>query len=145
MSEAEGKAVGEEFLEHPEHELYDGAMPGELMGLERMLRVRLPPSFRAFLQIGSGGILANGAILLGTKDPDELGATLHSVATELWREGLPKEFLPIVDGEAFFCLDLSTADESGECEVVEVDTDSLEVQRRLGRFPDFARSVLLPS
>ena len=145
MSEAQGRAVGEAFLDHPEHELYDPAMPGELQGLERMLGVRLPPSFRGFLLVGSGGVLATGAIVLGTKDPDQLGATLHAVAKDLWSEGLPRHLLPIVDGDRFYCLDLSRVDGGNECEVVEVDTESLEVVGRHGSFAAFAEQVLLPS
>lgn len=140
MSESEGRAVAAAFLEHPEHELYDEAMPGELQGLERMLGVTLPPSYRGFLLVGSGGVLASGALLLGTKDPEELGATLHAVASSLWREGLPRHLLPIVDGDHFFCLDLERADE-----VVEVDPDDFRVIRSVGSFAAFARTLLLPS
>ncbi|AKU90211.1 SMI1/KNR4 family protein [Vulgatibacter incomptus] len=145
MSESEGRKVAAEFLDHPDHELYDEAMPGELQGVERMLKVRLPPSYKGFLQVGSGGVLASGALLLGTKDPDELGATLHAVATDLWQEGLPRHLLPIVDGDRFFCLDLSAADDAGECEVVEVDPEAFTEIARLGAFPAFARRELLPS
>ncbi len=145
MSEVEGRAAGEALLEHPEHEIYDEAMPGELQGLERMLKIRLPPSLKGLLQVGSGGVLASGALLLGTKDPEELGSTLHAVATEMWKEGLPPQLLPFVDGDRFFCLDLARPDDAGECEVVEVDPDSFEILRRLGGLPAFVREVLLPS
>jgi len=145
MSEAEGRAVAEAFLEHPEHELYDEATPGEIQGLERLLGVRLPPSFRGFLAVGSGGVLATGALILGTKDPEQLGATLHGVTSELRREGLPAHLLPIVDGERFFCLDLSARDAEDECLVVEVDPEDWRPTATLGTFAAFAREVLLPS
>ncbi|HEY0838991.1 MAG TPA: SMI1/KNR4 family protein [Vulgatibacter sp.] len=145
MSEAEGRAIGEALLEHPEHELYDEALPGEIQGMERLLGVKLPPSYRGFLQVGSGGILATGALLLGTKDPEELGASLHAVTIELRREGLPVHLLPIVDGDRFFCLDLSRRDEADECPVVELDTETLEPIADMGSFPAFAREILLPS
>ena len=145
MSEAEGRAVAEEFLEHPEHELYDEATPGEIQGLERLLGVKLPPSFRGFLTVGSGGVLATGALLLGTKDPEQLGATLHGVTSELRREGLPPHLLPIVDGERFFCLDLSARDADDECLVVEVDPEEWTPIATLGTFAAFAREILLPS
>lgn len=145
MSEAEGRAVAEAFLGHPEHELYDEATPGELQGLERLLGVTLPPSYRAFLLVGSGGVLATGALLLGTKDPEQLGATLHGVTSELRREGLPLHLLPIVDGERFYCLDLSARDDGGECQVVEIDPESFAPIATLGTFAAFAREILLPS
>jgi|GEM_PF-5905687 len=145
MSEAEGRAVAEAFLEHPEHELYDEATPGEIQGLERLLGVKLPPSFRGFLAVGSGGVLATGALILGTKDPEQLGATLHGVTSELRREGLPAHLLPIVDGERFFCLDLSARDAEDECLVVEVDPEDWRPTATLGTFAAFAREVLLPS
>jgi hypothetical protein len=143
MSIDEGRRVGEELLEHPEHELYDEATPAELDMLERVLGVSLPPSYRGLLLVGSGGILATGSLLLGTKDPEELGATLQVVARELWSQGLPKELLPVVDGEHFFCLDLASRDEHGECEVVEVEPETFRPLSRLGSFPSFARSHLL--
>ncbi|HWV39477.1 MAG TPA: SMI1/KNR4 family protein [Vulgatibacter sp.] len=145
MSEADGRAVAEAFLEHPEHELYDEATPGELQGLERLVGVTLPPSLRAFLLVGSGGVLATGALLLGTKDPEQLGATLQSVTTDLRREGLPAHLLPIVDGDRFYCLDLSRRDAEGECPVVEVDPERFAPIATLGTFAAFAREILLPS
>lgn len=141
MSTEEGRAVGEALLDHPEHELYDPATPGELALLERLLRVTLPPSFRALLEVGSGGILATGDLLLGTKDPDQLGATLHEVARPLWEEGLDRTLLPFLDGAQLCCLDLAAADEAGEAEVVEVDPEELRVVRRLGPLPQFLRQL----
>lgn len=145
MSEAEGRAIGLAFLDHPEHELYDEALPGEIQGMERLLGVKLPPSYRGFLQVGSGGILATGALLLGTKDPEELGASLHAVTIELRREGLPPHLLPVVDGERFFCFDLSVRDAEDESPVVELDPETFAPIANLGSFPAFAREVLLPS
>lgn len=142
MSEEAGRKAGLRLLEHPHHELYDPAMPGELMGLERFLRITLPPSLRGLLLVGSGGVLANGDLLLGTQDPDELGATIHATAQELWGEGMPRNLLPLVDGERFLCLDLSAADAEGECPVVEVDPETFEVLGDLGPLPSFLESLL---
>ncbi|WP_373044700.1 SMI1/KNR4 family protein [Vulgatibacter sp.] len=143
MGASEGRAVGEALLEHPDHELYDEALPGEIASAERFLKVRLPPSYKAMLEVGSGGILADGDLLLGTKDPEGWGATLHQVARAMWDEGLPRELLPIVDGAHFVCLDLQACDEGGECAVVELDAESLEEKRRWPDFPAFAREALL--
>jgi len=140
---SEGRAIGEALIEHPAHELFDEAAPGEIAMVERLLRVRLPPSFRALLEVGGGAILEDGDLLLGTKDPEGFGGTLHDVARALWEEGLPRHLLPIVDGARFVCLDLDARDEAGECEVVELDADSFEELRRWPDFPTFARAVLL--
>ncbi len=139
MSEADGRAIGEAFLEHPLHELYDPAAPGELQGAEAVLKIRLPDSYRGFLLVGSGGVLATGDLLLGTKDPDGIGATLQDVAPALWDDGLPRTLLPFYDGDRFLCLDLASP---GGDEVVEVDPETFEVGARLGAFPAFARPLL---
>ena len=144
MGASEGRAIGEALVEHPEHEVYDEATPGEIAGAERLLAVQLPPSYRAMLEVGSGAILADGDLLLGTKDPEGFGATLHQVARALWDEGLPRHLLPIVDGARFVCLDLQSRDAEGECAVVELDADTLEELHRWPDFPTFAREVLLP-
>jgi hypothetical protein len=139
LSEAEGRAIGEALLNHPVHELYDPALPGELKSAEALLKIRLPDSYRGFLSVGSGGVLATGDLLLGTKDPDQLGATLQDVAPAMWADGLPRTLLPFYDGERFLCLDLASP---GGDEVVEVDPETFEVGKRLGSFPEFARTLL---
>lgn len=145
MATGEGREIGLALLDHPDHELYDEALPGEIASVERFLKIQLPPSYREMLEVGSGGILENGDLLLGIKDPEELGATLHEVARASWAEGLPKNLLPIVDGEAaLYCLDLDVRDTEGECPVIELDPEGLEEQRRWASFPAFAREVLLP-
>jgi hypothetical protein len=144
MGASEGRAIGEALVEHPEHEIYDEALPGEIASAERFLKVQLPPSYRAMLEVGGGAILADGDLLLGTKDPEGFGATLHEVARSLWAEGLPAHLLPIVDGARFVALDLQTRDAQGECEVVEIDAESHEELERWPDFPAFATAVLLP-
>lgn len=144
MGASEGRAIGEALLDHPDHEIYDEASPGEIAMAERFLKVQLPPSYKGLLEVGAGGILADGDLLLGTKDPEGFGATLHEVARAQWAEGLPGHLLPIVDGARFVCLDLSRRDEAGECEVVEIDAESHEELQRWPDFPAFARAVLLP-
>lgn len=139
MSEAEGREIGEALLAHPTHELYDPALPGELAGAEALLKVTLPASYRGFLSVGSGGVLATGDLLLGTKDPDGIGATLQEMAPALWADGLPRSLLPFYDGARFLCLDLLSP---GGDEVVEVDPETFAVGERLGRFPEFARGLL---
>lgn len=143
MGTSEGRDVGQALLDHPDHELYDEATPGEIAMAERLLKVQLPPSYRAMLEVGAGAILADGDLLLGTKDPEGFGATLHQVAKELWDEGLPRHLLPIVDGERFVCLDLDARAPDGEAAVVEIDPDTLEERHRWPDFPAFARDVLL--
>lgn len=139
----DGRAVGQALLDHPDHEIYDGALPGEITSAERFLGVQLPPSYRGVLEIGSGGILADGDFLLGTKDPEALGESLHEVARAAWEAGLPRRYLPIVDGARLVCLDLEDRDSAGECPVVEVDGDTFEEVARWRDFPTFAREVLL--
>lgn len=112
--------------------------------VERLLRVRLPPSLRGLLQVGSGAFLADGDLLLGTKDPEGFGATLQELAPALWEEGLPRRLLPLVDGARFVCLDLERRDETGECEVVELDPDDWEERARWPNLVRFAEVVLLP-
>lgn len=141
MSEVEGREIGEALLAHPRHMLYDGASPGELEGAEALLAVMLPTSYRGFLSVGSGGVLETGELLLGTKDPDGIGATLQEVAPSLWADGLPRSLLPFFDGARFLCLDLDGAD--GD-EVVEIDPETFTIEARLGRFPSFARTLLGP-
>lgn len=143
MSATEGRAIGQALLDHPDHEMYDEALPGEIASVERFLKVKLPPSYRAMLEVGSGGVLATGDLLLGTKDPEELGATLHEVARSAWAEGLAATLLPIVDGERFFCLDLAARDADDEAEVVELDLESMEEVGRWPNFPAFASEILL--
>lgn len=139
MSEAEGRAIGVAFVDHPMHELYDPALPGELKSAEALLKITLPESYRGFLTVGSGGVLATGDLLLGTKDPDGIGATLQDVAPALWEDGLPRTLLPFYDGERFLCFDLESP---GGDEVVEVDPETFAVGARLGAFPAFARTLL---
>jgi hypothetical protein len=135
---AEGRAAGEALLAHPDHELYDPAGPLDIFAVEKFLGLQLPESYRGLLEIGSGGVLASGDLLLGTRDPEGFGATLAEVTRAMRAEGLPDTLLPIVDGERFFCLDLAAGDE-----VVEVDPEEHTVLRRCGRLPDFVRTELL--
>lgn len=143
MGASEGRAVGEALLDHPDHELYDEAMPGEIAMAERLLKVQLPPSYKGMLEVGAGALLSNGDLLLGTKDPEGLGAMIHQVAQTAWDDGLPRHLLPILEGERFFCLDLETRDAEGEAPVVEIDTETLEELHRWPDFPAFARAILL--
>lgn len=134
----DGRAAGEALLSHPDHELYDPAGPLEIFAVERLLRVSLPESLRGLYEVGSGGVLASGDLLLGTKDPDGFGATIGEVTRALREEGLPESLLPLVDGERFFCIDLSSGDE-----VVELDPEDFSVLRRCGSLPAFVRAELL--
>ncbi len=133
-----GRDAGRRLVAHPGHELFDPVTPAELAACEKALGVALPDALRGLYDEGGGGVLEDGAILLGPIDPDELGSSLPAMALSLWEDGLPKTLLPLVDGERFLCVRLTGT----PCEVLELDPESFEERASLGPLVTFVNDVL---
>ncbi|QNK73737.1 SMI1/KNR4 family protein [Variovorax sp. PAMC28562] len=99
-----------------------GADEAQIQALERSLGVRLPPSYRRFLAL-TGALNLGGIEVAGIIDGNALDLSGGSTYGETIRArddfALPPTLLVIQpDGDAPHCLDLSSADSSGEMAVV---------------------------
>lgn len=114
-----------------------------IVALETALQVKLPPSYRSFLQhIGGGGTM--GGQISGIYDSDPMGIYAGGVYSDTLRYrddcGLPSNLLVIfaLDDSFAWCLDMSRPREDGECPVVFYDCVQTKVTKTLfSSFGDF--------
>ncbi len=99
-----------------------GADETQIQALERWLQANLPPSYREFLA-STGALNLDGIEVAGIIDGDALDLSGGSAYGETMRArddfALPLSLLVIQpDGDAPHCIDLASADSSGEMAVV---------------------------
>lgn len=128
-------------IENAGHEVFwqGGASPDQVSKLEELLQVRLPPSFKKFLEEYGGGGVVNAEIS-GIEDNDaenDAGGTVWGDTLVCRREYLlPPELVVIYfhDNEVCWCLN-TKAELGGDCSVVSFNVFKKAIDRIIA--PDF--------
>lgn len=126
-----------------------GADEAQIQALERSLEVRLPPSYRQFLA-STGALNLGGVEVAGIMDGDAMDLSGGSAFGETMRArdefALPPTLLVIQpDGDAPHCIDLASADSSGEMAVVCFQLNTKSAQTVAQDFEHWLRTWVLPA
>lgn len=125
-----------------------GADEAQIQALERSLDVQLPPSYRQFLA-STGALNLGGVEVAGIIDGNPMDLSGGSAYGETMRArddfALPATLLVIQpDGDAPHCIDLSSADSSGEMAVVCFQLNTKSSREVAKDFEHWLRTWVLP-
>ena len=125
-----------------------GADEAQIQGLERSLKVQLPPSYRRFLA-STGALNLGGIEVAGIIDGNALDLSGGSVYGETIRArdeyGLPAALLIIQpDSDAPHCIDTASTDSSGEMAVVCFQLNTNSARKVAQDFEHWFRTWVLP-
>lgn len=126
-----------------------GADESQIQALERSLKVRLPSSYRQFLA-STGALNLGGIEVAGIIDGDAMDLSGGSAYGETIRAreefALPPTLLVIQpDGDAPHCIDLASADSSGEMAVVCFQLNTKSAWTVAQDFEHWFREWVLPA
>ena len=137
------------FDEEEPHEAAPPASPRQIAGLEHRLGIRLPESYRAFLEIHNGwSDFDGGSKLLAVEDQDSRWVKERiAYWNDLWPDDLDNPFqkgaLPVLfgtDENNFLVLEYDTSAEGGRPEFVMYDF--MHEEKRYERFDSYLRHRL---